>query len=287
MNKILIGVFLMAMLNIETALAESYLFPTDILPKGKFDIVLGIQKTTISRDMEGNLGGAIIHLKQDRDVLAEGLSLRYGFAPNWQFGVETSYRSKDELVYKTKPDSAILVSNQPYKNDGADNLDLFVRHRLDLPIDSRLSVVVNAGLDADTAANDYTGFNIGAMAGWRFNDDLKGYAGYSVFLSDQDTLSDRQTLSLGLHKKISSIFTLIPQYRYTYYDAAHVGDVTLTPSRNGQSLGIAAHIQVLPTTYLVPYVGVDRYSNYNDVIVRYSDNSSDNRTYSFSIYHLF
>jgi hypothetical protein len=285
-NIIRIGFFCAGISLAQSVWAGNYLFPTDIVPPQRFDASAGIQKSSFSQDLDGNIG-VPVHLEQERRYIGQGVSLRYGLTLDWHIGIAASYRSQNDLRYETKRGSGVVAARRAIEDNGADNLQIFAKHKIHLPFDNRFSLVMNAGMDANTAANEYTAFNLGATAGWIFSDNLKGYAGYEVHLYDQDTRSDIQSLSAGLYYQVDSYLTFVPRFVGNFYDRAHIGSTTTASSRTSQSYGVAAHIKVSENTYLIPYVGIDRYSSYEDALNLHYGSTNDGRTYNLALYHAF
>ena len=266
--------------------AESYLFPTEVLPVGKIDVLALIQKNTIAKNVSGDIVGVPLKIEQQRDTVTEYVGVRYGLLPNLQIGIETSYRSQDELKTESRPGSALMGGNKE-KSDGANNLGLFARYRLLNQLDPRFSLVANAGVEADTANRNYTALNLGLTGGWRFNDAIRGYAGYSAFLSDEDTLSSSHSLLTGVYIQVNPVITLVPQYRFTRYEEAHFHSFTRAPTRDGQSISLAVHVRVLPNSYLIPYAGFDYLEGYKDDLNIKNHDSHDGMNYGLSFYHVF
>lgn len=286
-KRIITYLFGLSLFSPMIGFCEDYLFPTDVLPKGQFDIRAGVSNTEYSEKVGTDVFGPPVRGERLTKITTEEVQVRYGLGADSQIGVTVPYESQREFKYKTSPGSFLNFTNKPREADGVDNIGISFRHRFIGGDESQFSLVGNAKLYANTAERNYTGLALGLSAGWVYDDSLKAHLGYSYFVSDQDNLSSSHRIEAGLYKQITSLITLIPEYSFTHFDKSSDGSFTTATPTNAQSFGVAAHIQVSPRSYLIPYAGLNFHEKFhNDAAFNYGS-SNDGKTLSLSFYHAF
>lgn len=171
--------------------------------------------------------------------------------------------------------------------NGNENLQVWVKHRFIDGTSSPLSLSAVLGIKANTANKHRTGAWADVVMGWKWSDQLQGYAGYEASVSDQDELPDRHTVSAGLYQQVSERLTLVPKIYFTHFESAsRYSETTLHPT-HGYGVGLFAHWQALSNTYVIPGVGYSHLDGYRDgPYLAYGD-SNNGKTISLSLYHLF
>lgn len=269
------------------AYAESYLFPTDIVDQGKFDIQAGIQKQTYRQDFEIYLGPFTGFGKRDTTLVTERADIRYGIANGWHVSVGLEHDSVARRETDDRPGGAFDIAKTTFNDSGARNIQLGVRHALIGDNHSPFQLTAGMKLGIDSATDNMTTLSPEVIAGWRPNDNLKLFAGYQGFFSDQDEVSDRSGFLLGLHKKLTERLTLIPTVSYSYLESARKHFTTVVGHREQYTLSLAAHWQFMPNTYLIPAFGFGKLSPYTATSFVSYDQSSNANFYAINLYHLF
>lgn len=276
-----------AMLGALNVYAENYLFPTDIVDKGRIDIRTSVTKQTYDHTFHFGNGMFSANAEQRWDVISENIGARYGVAENWHVEVNLPYDSRARLDTRNRPGGNLVVTDTSQNFDGVGNLELGVKHRFIGNADSPFNLSGRILLGANTAGDSKTTMTAEAIAGWRLDDSLKTYAGYQGFFSDQDQEPNRHSMVFGLHKRLHEKLTLVPQVSVSYHEAAHLGSLTTSGHIKQYSAGISAHWALCKNTYLIPGFAYGQISSYNYGPDAHYDKSSNAKAYSLSLYHLF
>jgi hypothetical protein len=276
-----------ALLAASNAYAEGYLFPTDVVGKGRFDLQANVTKETYSQTLHFDSGAVTANIDERRDRISERLLARYGIAEDWHIEVLLPYDSRARVDTRNRPGGNTNVTEGSQNFDGAGNIELGIKHRLigheGSPFDLSGRILVGA----NTAGDSKTTLMTEAIAGWRPNDSIKTYAGYQGLFSDQDVQPDRHSLLMGLYKRVNERLTIVPQASISYYDSAHLGSLTTSGHSKAYTLGISGHWQLYTNTYLIPGFAFGQISSYTYGPFAHYDKSSDAKAYSLTLYHLF
>jgi hypothetical protein len=265
---------------------DNYLFPTNIVPQGKFDVQLTAGHTGYKQKIEISIVNFLLQAETHRELTQELVSMRYGLAADTHIGVATSY-NQYKLRAKTLPESDFQLASNTEHQSSTGNLNLFAKHRFYNDSETPFSLSVAANLEANTANNHYTAVDLILSTGWKFSEGLRAYAIANTFLSDQDAIADRQAIDIGFYKQITPRITLVPKYIYSHFQQVKNGNVLIASPRDNQYLGLSAQIEVLPNTYLIPAVGYFNFDSYQTGVNNKMSDSFDEKSYSLTFYHLF
>lgn len=286
-TRIIVVLACCALLGVSNAYAAGYLFPTDIVDKGMFDVRAGVVKQTYSQTFHFDLGGFNANSEERRDRISETIGARYGIAEDWHIEVNLPNDSRARVDTRNKPGGNMIVPDTTRNFEGADNMEFGIKHRFIGNAESPFSLSGRLLLGANTAGDSKTTLTAEAIAGWKLDDSLKTYAGYQGFFVDQDQQPNRHSMVLGLHKRLHEKLTIVPQASFSYYEAAHLGSLTTSGHIKQYSAGISAQWQLCKNTYLIPGFTYGLLSSYNYGPFGHYDKSSDAKAYSLSLYHLF
>jgi hypothetical protein len=289
-RKISLVVASAVLMSASNVYAENYLFPTDIVDKGRIDIDAGVSRQTYSQTSHFSGGGFSANWDERRDRISEHIGARYGIAEDWHVEVRLPYDSRERLDIRNRPGGNLTVPESTQNFDGAGNMEFGIKHRLIGNSESSFNLSGRLLLGANTAGDSKTTLTADAIAGWRLDDSLQTYAGYQGFFVDQDQQPDRHSMVLGLHKRLHERLTIVPQASFSYYEAAHRGSLPTAGHIKQYAVGISAHWQLCQNTYLLPGFTYGQISSYNygpGLFDSYYDKSTDAKVYSLSFYHLF
>lgn len=262
------------------AYCENYLFPTDIVPVNTFDAQIGVGERDYKNKFETLFLGLPVRINGYIKTTTEIAMLRYGITENTHIGV-LGIKNQLEITSKTGSGSAFQADFN-FKSNRAANPSIFVKHRILNDETSPLSLAAIANLRLNIANNNYTGLDLGLMAGWRFNEALRAYAEVTTLFTDQDKRADSQTLELGFHKQITPRITLVPYFEYNHFES-----VKGISAINYQKLGLKALVEVFPKTYLIPELQHFNVSAFSDLAGSKTSASFNEKAYAISLYHLF
>jgi hypothetical protein len=278
---------LIALLVASNVCAEGYLFPTDIVDKGRFDLQGSVSKETYDQTWHLNFGGLNANVEERRDRISQAIRARYGVAEDWHIELHLPYDSRARVDTSNRPGGNANVIEGSRNFDGAGNIELGIKHRFIGSAQSPFDLSGRLLVGANTAGDSKTTLMAEAIAGWRPNDSLKMFAGYQGQFSDQDVQPDRHSLLMGLYQRVNERLTIVPQASISYYEPAHLGSLTTSGHIKQYSLGIAAYLQIYRNTYLIPGFAFGQISSYSYGPFAHYDETSDPKAYSLSLYHLF
>lgn len=227
------------LLSAPFAHAENRLFPTDILKKGEIDLIGAAEYQSVSYDV--SLAG--IPGSRSADLTRELLGARYGFGSDWQAGISIAYNSR----YEIRTDySSVFASRTNRDSEGTENPRLSVRYGFlnDAANPFSLSGELMVSPNTTRSPSAYGGK---LSAGWKSSDTLRLYGAYTLEAAKDSNVADKNSISFGVYKNISSSVTLSPFMSYTRYNPTNTFS-----SVNQYGFGMSAHFQVDGNTYLIP-----------------------------------
>jgi hypothetical protein len=288
MNKIrMAALAIVPLLTSANVYAEVYLFPTDIVDKGRVDLRASVVKETYSQTLRFSPNLVLAEVEERRDRISESVGARYGIAKDWHIEVLLPYDSRARLDTRVQPNGSLTVTELSQNFDGAGNIEFGVKHRFIGSAESTFNLSGRVLVGANTAGDSKTTLMTEAIAGWLLSDTLKTYAGYQGQFSDQDTQPNRHSLLMGLYKRVHERLTVVPQANFSYYEPAHLGSMTTSGHINQYSLGISAHWKLYKSTYLIPGFAYGQISSYSYGPLAEYDKSTGAKAYSLTLYHLF
>jgi len=278
--------FMQGLLQVSSAYAENYLFPTDIVDKGRFDVQAGYGKFTNKQDIGadtpvGNARGSIKYTE-----VAEFVGVRYGFADSWHLAVVLPHLTVSREEVSDRGGNLTFREQETNFNKNR-NLELSVKHRFIGDNTSPFSLTAAVIVAPSTANRSFSSIATNVSAGWRLNEGLRTYAGYSGEFYDREEISNWHSLQAGAYQQVSQNLTLVPHARFNYFLSSNNGSIPLASYRTSLNVGLSAQWQLFRNTYLIPDVSVVHTSNYvRGSLLEVSD-SNEGRSYSISLYHLF
>jgi len=280
------------LLQLPNAYAENYLFPTDIVDKGRFDVQAGYGKFNNKQDIGVDIplgvpfGTLNARGSTKYTEVAEFVGVRYGFADSWHLAVVLPHLtvSREEV---SDHGGAFKFKEQENNYNKNRNLELSVKHRFIGDSTSPFSLTAAVIMAPSTANRSYSSIATNVSAGWRLNDSLRTYVGYNAEFYDREQISDMHSLLAGAYKQVSKNLTLVPHARFNYFLSSNDDSIPLVSFRTNLNAGLSAQWQLFRNTYLIPDVSFVHTSDYvSGSHIDVSD-SNDGRSYSLSLYHLF
>lgn len=256
------------------ASAENRLFPTDVLNQGELDsrLLLDHQMIPSAVSSKGNPGN------QSLNLTTQSVLIRYGLGANWHLGasldnvsnrtVETNYLNPASRIVNTSgrgTQNPTLLATYGFVNDKSNPLSLTGEIQL------RPKTTEQAG--------SYTGQ---ISTGWKSSDSLKLYGRYSTTVTNDAQIAQSNNFSFGAYKEITDRITLIPQLRYSRFNATNTFSSTTQ-----YGIGLSSNIEVSQNTYLTPSVSRYRNSSGNSNDGTFHRDSAAGSNLSLSFYHLF
>ena len=256
------------------ASAENRLFPTDVLNQGELDVrfFLDHQTTSSAVNARGNPGN------QSFNLSTQSVLVRYGLGANWHIGASQEYVSNRtaETNYRNPAARILDTSGQ-----GAQNPTLWTTYGFFNDKINPLSLTGEIQLRPKTTeqAGSYTGQ---ISTGWKSSDSLKLYGRYSTTVTNDAQIAQSNNFSFGAYKEITDRITLIPQLRYSRFNATNTFSSTTQ-----YGIGLSSNIEVSQNTYLTPSVSRYRNSSGNSNDGTFHRDSAAGSNLSLSLYHLF
>jgi hypothetical protein len=255
--------------------AENRLFPTDILNAGEFDANASVEFQSLSYDVRfaGNPGSRSV------DISRESVGARYGLGANWHIGASINYDSRHVVRTDFSAPPAHFVNRD---SEGTNNPYLwasygFINDKANpLSLSGQLFVAPNT----THAPSTYGGK---LAAGWVSSKTLRFFGVYAKEIASDSGVADKDSISIGAYKDISSTITLVPSARYQRFSSTDTFS-----SVKQLSVSLAAHVQVSGNTYLIPSITNYRNSSGHSKDGLFQMDSTGNGTaVQLSLYHLF
>lgn len=255
--------------------AENRLFPTDILNAGEFDANASIEFQSISYDVRY----AGIPGSRSVDISRESVGARYGLGANWHIGASIDYDSR----YVVRTDYSAPPAHFVNKDSEGTNNPLlwatygFINDKTNpFSLNGQLFVTPNTTRTPSTYGGQLA-------TGWRSSKTLKFFGIYRREIANDSDVADKDSISIGAYKDISSNVTLVPSARYVRFSSTDIFS-----SVKQLSVSLSANVQVSGNTYLIPSITNYRNSSGHSKDGLFQMDSTGNGTVvQLGLYHLF
>jgi hypothetical protein len=255
--------------------AENRLFPTDILNAGEVDANASVEFQALSYDVRfaGTPGSRSV------DISRESVGARYGLGANWHIGASIDYDSRAVVRTDLSAPPAHFVNRD---SEGTNNPLLWATYGF---INDKANPFSLNGQLFVTPNTTHTPSTYGGQlaTGWTSSKTLRFFGIYRREIANDSDVADKDSISVGAHKGISSNVTLVPSARYTRFSSTDTFS-----SVKQLAMSLAAHVQVSGNTYLTPSITNYRNSSGHSKNDLFQIDSTGNGTVvQLSLYHLF
>jgi len=261
---------------ISFAHADGGVFPTDVLPRGKWDI--SASASTDSNSYDVRFAG--IPGKRTFDMTSESLQLRYGLGSDFHVGAQLNHASRWVTRTDFAAPSAHFVNRS---GEGSRNPGFWLKYGLLNDAAKPFSLSGEIQISPNTSGKQSSSVLGLLSAGWQAHEKVRLYGTLSSRAYDDSVDADTHSINVKAYLQFSDRVTFIPQIGHV---RAHSTSVMTSYSQN--YVGLALQARLLRDTYLIP--GVTLYRNtsaHSKDGMFYADGAHDGRAVHLTLLQAF